>query len=91
MRDTTHQSCHLPARAPFGKRLQQLAAGIHQADHIPGKRFAECNRRGHRQGSDDIEPDIAPAQGTENLDEQAGKDRQRCDGPDKTGIARIMP
>ncbi len=86
-----HQRRHLTARAAFGKGLEQLAAGIHQADDVPGKRLAECDRRGHRQRGDDIEPDIAPAQGAEYLDEQAGKDHQRRARPHEIGMPDGLP
>ena len=51
---------HLVPGAASGNALQELPAGIHQADNIPGQRNAECQRCAHGQRGDDVQPDLPP-------------------------------
>src|SRR6516162_4523715 len=75
------QRRRLPACATLGKCLEVLPAGIHQSDHDGGEVFGKDQRRQHRQGGHDIQPDIAAAQADDDLRHEREQDRNRSGGP----------
>ena len=74
-RRSCEQCCHLTPRAPLGKGLEILSAGIHQRDHGRRKTLAEDQCRGHRQRGDDIEADVTAPEARCDLDDQYDQDR----------------
>ena len=72
---------HLVPGAASGNALQELPAGIHQADNIPGQRNAECQRCAHGQRGDDVQPDLPMAQRDDDFEFEHCKGSHRADGP----------
>ena len=69
-RHPRQQRGHLATGRLLGEALEVLAAAIHQGHDGRGEALAEDQRRCHRQGRDDVEPDIAAPQAGHNLDEE---------------------
>ncbi|MBB5052864.1 hypothetical protein HNQ36_002855 [Afipia massiliensis] len=91
-RDATEKRCHFAPCLSFGKTLQQLAASIHQRYDIAGKSFPENKRRRHGKRRNDVEPNIAPAQRSDNLHEQCEQNGNRPKRPSEMGpISIAMP
>ena len=84
--DATEQGGHFLAGAASSKGFEQLAARIHQRNHIAGQRLAKGQGRRHGQGRHDIEADIAAAQRDDDLPEQTCQNRGCAQGPCKVGI-----
>ncbi len=80
---------HLAPRATLGETLEEGAAGVHQRDDCRRKGFPEQQRRRHRQRRDDVEPDLALPQASDNLDAKRGKHRDDTGRPRDSGKVRL--
>ena len=90
-RHPRQQRRHLGPGATLGEGFQRLPAGIHQRDHGRRQHFAEQQRGDHRQRRDDIQPEVAPPQRGDDLDDQHRQHRDRGAHPDRVGRGRIAP
>ncbi len=77
-RDAGQQVGHLAPGAAGGKAFQERAARIHQRDDRRGQRFVEDQRGGHRQGGDDVQPDLAAGQTAQDFDQQGRQHRDHA-------------
>ena len=82
-RHPRQQGGHLAPGGPLGIALQVLAAGIHQGDDGRGQALADQERPAHREGGDDVEPEVAAAQAGDDLRQQRQQDRDSDRGPDR--------
>ena len=76
------QRRHLAARVTFGKRFEELPAGIHQRDDDRGQFLPDDERCCHRQDRNDIEADFTASQTCNNVVNKDDQNRNRERRPD---------
>lgn len=76
------QRRHFATRVAFGKRFEELTAGIHQRDDDRGQFLPDDERCCHRQDRNDIEADFTTPQACNNVVNEDDQNRNRERRPD---------
>jgi len=83
-RDSGQERGHFSIGAALGKALEILPARVHQSDHQGGKMLAEEQGCAHREGGDDVEPNLATPEAGDDLQQERQENRKGCGRPDRT-------
>ena len=79
--DARQQVVHIAAGTPLCEAFEERAAGIHQGDDRRGQRLANAERGDHRKCSNDVQPDLATPQTSQDFEDKCAQHGQHAKTP----------